>query len=507
MKVKKEERFKAWIKPTEIPNEAKQRLMLTEALKIVLSVIMKNHIYNFNNEMRRQKEGGAIGMDITGELAKVFMVWWDKQFLQKLRSLGIDPSLYKRYVDDINVSTDEIEEGVTYESGALVRIQDGVESEAEPDVRTFNAIRDIGNELHSSIQLTRDVPSEHTDKKVPILDLKCWKGDVMIDRVEKQYLLHEFYMKEVSSKGVISREAALAMNSKRTILTQECLRVIMNCHELVGWEKVTEHLDFFMARMQASGYDKEFRFQVLKSAIDAFESKKEEERSGRTPLYRPRQWRRSERRREREKKKKEWFRKGNKESVMFIPATPDSELRKKLQEEVDRKGFKIRVVEKSGTKLVRFLQSNDPFKREGCRDAERCMVCKGEDGERGGDCRESGITYKIKCLGEKEGNQGEPCADLYHGETDKNGFTRGGQHEHDLNDGKESSTLWKHCIEKHNSVKQRFEMVVVDRARNDATKRQLLEAVRIQRSGPEAILNGRGEWNPNRVPRLTVERR
>ena len=56
-------------------------------------------------------------------------------------------------------------------------------------------------------------------------------------------------------------------------------------------------------------------------------------------------------------------------------------------------------------------------------------------------------------------------------------------------------------------MKQRFEMVVVDRARNDATKRQLLEAVRIQRSGPEAILNGRGEWNPSRVPRLTVERR
>ena len=56
-------------------------------------------------------------------------------------------------------------------------------------------------------------------------------------------------------------------------------------------------------------------------------------------------------------------------------------------------------------------------------------------------------------------------------------------------------------------MKQRFEMVIVDRARNDATKRQLLEAVRIQRAGPEQILNGRGEGNSNRVPRLTVERR
>ena len=53
-------------------------------------------------------------------------------------------------------------------------------------------------------------------------------------------------------------------------------------------------------------------------------------------------------------------------------------------------------------------------------------------------------------------------------------------------------------------MKQRFEMVVVDRARNDATKRQILEAVRIQRAGDEQILNGRGEWNSNRVPRVTV---
>ena len=328
----------------------------------------------------------------------------------------------------------------------------------------------------------------------------------MVDENEKHVILHEFYMKEVSSKSVISREAALAMSIKRTILTQECLRVILNCHELVGWERVTEHLDFFMARMQAGAYDKEFRFQVLKSAIDAFEAKKEEGASGGTPLYRPRGWRRCERRREREKKKKDWFKKGNKESVMFIPATPNSELRKKLQEEVDQKGFKIKVVEKSGTRLVRLLQRNDPFKKKSCRDAQRCMVCKGENGEEGGDCRESGVTYKIKCLGEKEGNREEHCGESYRGETDRNGYTRGCEHEADLNNGRESSALWKHCVERHGSVRQRFEMVMVDRARNDATKRQILEAVRIQRAGTEQVLNGRGEWNSNRVPRVNINR-
>ena len=48
---------------------------------------------------------------------------------------------------------------------------------------------------------------------------------------------------------------------------------------------------------------------------------------------------------------------------MFIPATSDSELEKKMQEKVDRKGFEIKVVEKSGTKVGRLLQSNDLFKR------------------------------------------------------------------------------------------------------------------------------------------------
>jgi len=41
---------------------------------------------------------------LTGELGVVFMSWWDKQFLEKLRRIGIETLLYKRYVDDINTA-------------------------------------------------------------------------------------------------------------------------------------------------------------------------------------------------------------------------------------------------------------------------------------------------------------------------------------------------------------------------------------------------------------------
>ena len=85
----KEIRFKAWNTPLKEPEENNQKLMMKEGLKVALTVIMKNHVYNFNNEMRKQKEGGAIGMDLTGSVANIFMTWWDKELLKRLNELGI----------------------------------------------------------------------------------------------------------------------------------------------------------------------------------------------------------------------------------------------------------------------------------------------------------------------------------------------------------------------------------------------------------------------------------
>ena len=51
-----------------------------------------------------------------------------------------------------------------------------------------------------------------------------------------------------------------------------------NCHDHIDVEEITKHLYYFMARMQAAGYDQDFRLQVLKSAYKAYESKKIEEK-------------------------------------------------------------------------------------------------------------------------------------------------------------------------------------------------------------------------------------
>ena len=117
-------------------------------------------------------------------------------------------------------------------------------------------------------------------------------------------ILHEHYVKEVSSKAVINREAALSMSSKRTILTQDCLRILLNCSIHLDKQVSADHLTLYMARMEAAGYDKAFRFQVLRSALNAYAKKLETGNTGAVPLYRKREWNRNDRRREKEEKGK-----------------------------------------------------------------------------------------------------------------------------------------------------------------------------------------------------------
>ena len=83
---------------------------MKEAIKIALEIILKNHIYIFDGIIRKQNKGGPIGLDLTEVVAKIFMNWWDKQFLQKLQQLKYKVHMYKRYVDDINICLEAIEE-------------------------------------------------------------------------------------------------------------------------------------------------------------------------------------------------------------------------------------------------------------------------------------------------------------------------------------------------------------------------------------------------------------
>ena len=74
--IDEEDRFGPWLPPSRQATEVEKRLMIKEALKIALKLVMKNHTYVFDSKVRKQEEGGAIELDLTGTLAQVFMIWW-----------------------------------------------------------------------------------------------------------------------------------------------------------------------------------------------------------------------------------------------------------------------------------------------------------------------------------------------------------------------------------------------------------------------------------------------
>ena len=139
----------------------------------------------------------------------------------------IECSMYKRYVDDINMVISATQPGMRYKNTKLYLSRNAIceDQGIDADKRTMLLIQDIGNDIHPSIQLEVDFPSNHEDGKMPILDLKVW-----IEKHEAHaMIMHEFYSKEVSSKNVINAKSAIPWSTKRTVLTQEILRVLLNC--------------------------------------------------------------------------------------------------------------------------------------------------------------------------------------------------------------------------------------------------------------------------------------
>ena len=89
--------------------------MLAKSIELMIIISLENHVYKFGNEIRRQKEGGPIGLSLTGEIADCYMINWDREFLKKLKQLGIEIFVYERFKDDITIVVESFESGTKYE--------------------------------------------------------------------------------------------------------------------------------------------------------------------------------------------------------------------------------------------------------------------------------------------------------------------------------------------------------------------------------------------------------
>ena len=65
-----------------LPNQEEERKMVALAIKKGVQTVMKSHLYVSEGRVYRQSEGGPIGLQVTGAIAKAFMLWWDQRLMQ-----------------------------------------------------------------------------------------------------------------------------------------------------------------------------------------------------------------------------------------------------------------------------------------------------------------------------------------------------------------------------------------------------------------------------------------
>ena len=99
--------------------------------------------------------------------------------------------------------------------------------------------------IDPEIQTSFDVPSDFPDGKMPYLDTKQWM-EYNDEKYPQGKLLHQHFVKPMATRIVVEKESAIGEREKRTIHTQEIIRIFRNCHEDLPQEQVNKLIEDYI---------------------------------------------------------------------------------------------------------------------------------------------------------------------------------------------------------------------------------------------------------------------
>ena len=488
-----------WAKPKNSPNPVEKVKLIGIALERLIVVSMSNHIYSFKNVNRVQKKGGATGLDITGILADLVMIWWDKQFQELIEHCQLQMDLFVRFKDDANILADKImlaSQNLKNILGADFVDQDHFEG--NPEDYTAAIFCKLADKVCDMISFTFDTPTMHEDQKLPVLDLKIFLN-------EDNKIRHEFYEKPTRNQRVILPSSALSWGQKRTIHTQELIRRLKNTSFELGQEIQNAHITKYLLRMKICGYSEKFRMEVLLSAQSAYRKIIETSKSENISVYRNR----SEMLLKKAQKNKSacnWWQKTTTSGkahtgILFVPPTPHGVLAKMLRKREaelnSQNKMKIKIVEKGGIKMKHIFVKSNPYPKEKC-EVKDCPFCEPSPQiitNPKDNCQSHNIGYKFSCT---------LCDMTYEGESFRKISVRGREHVRALRNNSKENPLVKH-ISKHHPLQggQTIFKLSITGQFNNALSRQADEAVRIQETAG-LNMNSKSEFNAPKISRVLI---
>ena len=143
--------------------------MMALALEEGILAVFKQHYYSFDNgEVRVQKDGGPIGLKISGAVGKVVMMAWVRDYQTKMREAcaalpDSEQYLHQLYVDDNNAVMEELPLGTRLVEGKFQVMEELVEDDrlVEGDKRTAELAKELANTICPYMQMTVDFPSKN----------------------------------------------------------------------------------------------------------------------------------------------------------------------------------------------------------------------------------------------------------------------------------------------------------------------------------------------------------
>ena len=476
-----------WDPPQVQPTTPAQvRALMSVAVKTAIRVFMSNHVYTFEGKLKVQQEGGSIGASLTVQLSRVVMNFWDSEFKRgvsiELRALNLDLC----YVDDILVAL-------------VCDLVEGMDRKSLEE-KVMASLKKVADKVLDMLQFTFDYPSASAKGWMPCLDVQL--------KVEDNKILYKYFEKPCCNNYLIMERSAMSDSTKRSSLIQEGLRRLLNTSPLLDMRERIEVLEDFASKMWRSGYGKRKREEAIHGALAAYQCRARLDREGSRPMYRPREFEQEKRELGKAQKRETWFQKrgggASHESVLFVAATPGSELVKNIEKRLKESKVPVKVAEKSGPKLAQLLVRTDPHREEVCQ-RKGCMVCetREEDDKGKAKCWQEGVTYSLTCQSCPEDGQA-----VYIGQTASTAFTRGREHANQYRLSKEgksagsSSVMARHAREAHQGdLDTKYKMEVLSCHLNQAHVRQCAEGVRIKEVPEDLLINNKSEGGSDMVTR------
>ena len=307
--------------------------------------------------------------------------------------------------------------------------------------------------------------------------------------------------------------------TKHVTLVQEVVRILRNTSRRLPDRVKHTALSTFSFRMKESGYDAATRLKVLQDGLQGYQKQVDREESGTCPLYRPKGYNQESHRKKKALRRVAWYRPHN--TVVFIPPTPNSELKKELQAVADKAeeegGFKIRLVERAGTKLQHLLPGMD--NQAPCQEPKCFLHQSGGKG----DHRAESVVYRGDCMTclesgpssapDKDGNitqvqERKPgTRAAYIGESGRNALTRGEQHLDAIAapDQHQENAFARHAKEYHDGEQPQYKFSVLG-CHPRPLDRQIWEGVLIRQGEKElnVLLNSKQDHYAPAVGKVVI---